>query len=237
VDGAGRVLRTRDHRLRRPPGPPGPRPLTIATVGASMNAGKTTTCAMAVRGLVASGMKVVAAKVTGTGANKDLQFMRDAGASLVLDFTDCGWPSTYRLSARRLLGVLRTLTARLAQERPDAVVLEIADGIFQRETAMLLQAPELREHVDHVLFAAVDAASAESGLHVLRERGLDVLGFSGLASSSALGRLEVERATGVPCLSSRELAEGGMRALIAGRRKLHARRLAPSLPDYAPAPS
>jgi hypothetical protein len=45
-----------------------PRPLTLAVVGTSMNAGKTTTAAHLIKGLVASGLKVGAAKITGTGA-------------------------------------------------------------------------------------------------------------------------------------------------------------------------
>lgn len=240
VDAAGRTLSTRRHALPRRRPADIPRPATIVTVGASMNSGKTTTCAMAVRGLVASGRKVVAAKLTGTGANKDLQFMRDAGADLVLDFTDCGWPSTCRLTQARLLRIARLLRARLLEERPDAIVCEIADGIFQRETALLLQSAAFRAQVDFALFAAVDALSAESGQRVLERAGIPLLGSSGIVSSSLLGQLETERCTGLPCLNSRELAEGGIVAMLEGRQALHPRRHPKEMDAstrYAPAPS
>lgn len=61
-------------RLITGPAPAGdqPRPVTIAVVGASMNAGKTTTAAHLVRGLRQSGLRVGAAKTTGTGAGGDI---------------------------------------------------------------------------------------------------------------------------------------------------------------------
>ena len=61
-----------------------------------MNSGKTTTAAHLIKGLVQAGLKVGAAKLTGTGAVGDIWLMQDAGANLVLDFTDTGFPSTYR---------------------------------------------------------------------------------------------------------------------------------------------
>ncbi|MBA3311291.1 MAG: DUF1611 domain-containing protein, partial [Nocardioidaceae bacterium] len=81
--------------------PPRPedRPLTIAVVGASMNAGKTTTAAYLARGLRGAGLQVGAAKTTGTGAGGDVWQLTDAGAYPVYDFTLSGLPSTYQASA------------------------------------------------------------------------------------------------------------------------------------------
>jgi len=223
VDRQGLVVNLRQHRLEPLRG----RALgsdsfkTLLSVGASMNSGKTTTAAMAIRGLVRGGRRVVAAKLTGTAAVRDLQFMRDAGAAAVLDFTDYGCPSTSLTSLRKLLRLARTLRSHLAARRPDWVVYEVADGIFQRETALLLAADEFRSTVDHVLFSAPDAMAAESGQRTLERLGFDLLGFSGPISASDLGRQEVLRATGLPCLSSRELSEGGLLGLLEkkGRRR------------------
>ncbi len=55
-----------------------------------MNAGKTTTAASLIKGVTAYGMKVGAAKITGTGAGGDFWFMIDSGTEPVLDFVDAG---------------------------------------------------------------------------------------------------------------------------------------------------
>ena len=222
---AGKRVNLKNYRLKPIPEPEGvEKPVTILTVGASMNAGKTTTAAMAIRGLSRAGHRVVAAKLTGTGAVKDLYYMRDAGANLVLDFTDYGCPSTYRCSLRKMLRLEATLRSHLMQDRPDFIVYEVADGIFQRETALLLDSPDFRGIVDHVLFAAVDSLSAESAKRVLEARGLTVLGFSGIVSASELGKQEVQKAPGLPCLSSTELSDGGILDLIKDGVKYRRRR-------------
>jgi hypothetical protein len=211
----GRKVNLRKWRLRPVASPEDlKRPAVVLAVGASMNAGKTTTAAMTIRGLSRAGHRVAAAKITGTGAVKDLFYMRDAGAVQVLDFTDYGCPSTYRCSLRKLLRLERTVRSHLLQQRPEYIVYEVADGIFQRETAMLLDSSDFRSVVDHVVFAAVDSLSAESAKRVLEQRGFHLLGFSGIVSASELGKQEVQKATGLPCLSSTELSEGGIVALI-----------------------
>ena len=65
-DAAGRPMNIADHALPRAT-PEADLPLTLAAVGTSMNAGKTTTAAYLIRGLARAGLKVGAAKITGTG--------------------------------------------------------------------------------------------------------------------------------------------------------------------------
>lgn len=196
-DARGRRLNLRDASLpliacrRR-------RPRTIAVVGTSMNAGKTTAAAHLIRGLAQSGAHVCAAKVTGTGAGKDLWLMRDAGASTVVDFTDAGVPTTYMLDMPELARVFTTLTHHLANAGAEYIVLEVADGLFQRETAQLLDSPLFGEGVDGVLFAASDAMGAVSGVQWLNQRGLQVWGVSGMLCSSPLGLQEAAAAVDVP---------------------------------------
>lgn len=57
----------------------------LVVVGASMNAGKTTTIGMLVRVLRLAGKRVAAAKITGTAASKDQRFFEGCGADLALD--------------------------------------------------------------------------------------------------------------------------------------------------------
>jgi hypothetical protein len=190
---------------------PKTRPTTIVVVGASMNSGKTTTVANAVRGLTHMGYRVAAAKLTGTACSKDTWLMKDAGALAIHDFSDCGHPSTYLASLDELKTVHRVLLAHLATLEPDVVLFEIADGLFQRETRALLTDPEFKGQVDHVLFAGVDSLSVECGARILESWGYHVAASSGLVSCSALGIKECEVATpGVPCLSSAALATGAL---------------------------
>lgn len=204
----GRKLNLKAYGMTPAPMPSG-RPRTVLVVGASMNSGKTTVAASTVRGLTACGYRAAAAKITGTASSKDTWFMYDAGAVGVHDFVDCGYPSTYLLSLPELKRIHRTVLSRLMQREPDVVVLEVADGLFQRETRMLLTDPEFRGSVDHVVFAGVDSLSAESGARHLASWGYKVAATSGLASCSSLGIDECEAAVpGVPCLNALALATG-----------------------------
>jgi hypothetical protein len=128
----------------------------------------------------------------------------------VLDFTHAGYPSTYMLSLDELLRIHRTLMGHVAEENPDYIVVEIADGIFQRETRMLLESREFTETVEHVFFAANDSLSAECGVRRVREFGLPLRALSGVFTQSALTMREAEAATGVRCLNIEQMLSGGL---------------------------
>lgn len=185
------------------------RPTTIASLGTSMNAGKTTSAAYLVRGLTRAGLRVGAAKVTGTGSGNDPCLLRDAGAALVLDFTDFGHASTARLELGALLSVLDRVQAAMAQAGMQALVMEVADGLLQRETAMLLRAPHFAQRVDACLFSSGEAMGAVAGLHWLQQQRLPVLALAGAMTRSPLARAEAEAATGLPALGLTELGDPG----------------------------
>lgn len=190
------------------PEPPRSRPTAVAVIGTSMNAGKTTTAANLVRGLAEGGLRVGAAKVTGTGAGGDVWHLLDAGADTVLDFTHAGLPSTYMASAESVERVFRLLTRQLAESGVDAMVIEVADGLHQRETATLLRSPVFAQGVDQLLFAGSDALGASAGVAELREMGLSVTAISGVLSASPLAARETEAAVGLPVLDIEALREG-----------------------------
>jgi hypothetical protein len=218
---SGQVLNLRQFALKRPSleHPPVP---TYAVVGTSMNAGKTETAAHIVRGLSLAGYRVGAAKLTGTGAGGDVWSLTDAGASMVLDFTDAGFSSTYLAQLADLEEILAVLTSQLYGAGMDCVVMEVADGLFQRETAMLLESPHFAQAVNGLVFASPDAMGALAGTQWLEERGLPVLAVSGRMTASPLAAREAQSAVNLPvldleALSSPEIANGlGMR-LPAGR--------------------
>jgi hypothetical protein len=176
------------------------RPPTFVVVGSAMNAGKTTTAANLVRGLVAAGWSVGAAKATGTGAGGDVWFMMDAGADPVLDFTAVGLPSTYLAGEEAVEQAFAELVGHLAAARVDAMVLEVADGVCHLETRALIESSRFGELVDGVLFAATDALSAAAAVEYLRDLHLPVVAISGMVSASPLAAREAERMTGLPVL-------------------------------------
>ena len=237
ADGAGRRLNVRDGALA--PGPsclPRNRPVTVAVVGASMNAGKTTTAAHLVRGLSAAGVRVGAAKVTGTGAGGDVWLLMDSGASPVYDFTVAGLPSTYRVGDEEVRRVFTGLTDRLAADGCEAIVLEVADGVYQQETAALMQSQLFAERVDAVVFAASDALGACAGTDWLRARGMTPLALSGVLSSSPLATREAEAATGLRVWGLARLGEAAStRALYEDLRRGRTVRGAQHASDPDPA--
>lgn len=184
-----------------------PLPYTVAVVGTSMNAGKTTTVANLIYGLTCAGLKVGAAKVTGTGSGKDTWFMGDAGARLALDFTDAGFPSTFRLTVTEVEGIFTTLTSHLAKTGVDVIILEVADGLYQQETAALLSSATFKKMVNSVIFAAGDAMGAMAGVEWLRRKDLPVVAVSGLLTASPLAVIEAADATGVTIIDKNMLRD------------------------------
>ncbi len=208
-DADGHRLNLADWGLSKPAATPS-RPYTIAVTGTTMNAGKTTTAANLIKGLVKANIRVGAAKVTGTGAGGDRWTLVDAGAHSVLDFTDAGYASTYRVSSSQVESVMTQLCGHLAVEGVEFIVLEIADGLFQEETARLLASPTFATLVDGIVFAAGDALGALAGVEWLRRRHLPVLAVSGLLTASPLASREAA-ATGLPVLSQQQLLQGEWR--------------------------
>ncbi len=190
------------------------KPLVIGVMGTSMNSGKTTTVAAIVRGLSKAGLVVAAGKVTGTGAGGDPMLFRDSGASRVLDFTDFGHGSTYMLEHDQVAALLVSLIDELAAGGPDVVVVEIADGLYQRETARLVADPLFKAHVDKVLFAAGEALGATAGHRLLAGLGLAPVAISGMLTASPLAKREAAACLEVPVLDKDELASATVADLL-----------------------
>ena len=81
------------------------------------------------------------------------------------------------------------------------ILVEIADGLLQRETAGLLSSERFRKCVDSILFAAADAMGALYGRQWLMERGHKVIGVSGLITASALASQEAAGVIGEPLVT------------------------------------
>lgn len=215
ADAAGQVLNVAQFRLREDTSIACIGPRVIAVAGTSMNAGKTTAAAHLMRGLIASGLRVAAAKVTGTGAAGDIMMFVDAGADPVVDFTDFGYASTYRVPPAEVEQIMRQAVGYLGRSAPDVIVFEVADGVYQQETAALLKSQAFRRMVSGILFAAPDSLSATAGVDWLEQRGLPVLAVSGALTASPLAIQETLQATHLPVLGLAQLADPtAVRALL-----------------------
>jgi len=205
-DADGTVLNTTHYPLIREPRTQRKarrRAKLILVVGTAMNSGKSVTAASICWALAAMGHKVRGSKVTGTASLKDILRMEDAGASPVADFTHFGHPSTYLLNREELLEIFNKLDLKYANNPSNYWVVELADGILQRETAMLLSCDEVKQRVHRLIFAAHDALGAISGVDILRNRfALTPDAISGLCSASPLAIQELHEFTDIPVVSN-----------------------------------
>ncbi|MDD5063971.1 MAG: hypothetical protein PHQ35_04315 [Phycisphaerae bacterium] len=204
-DEKGDVLNTRDFPLIKPRKTikKEPRSRMILVCGTSMNSGKSMAAAACCWALTAIGYNVRASKITGTASLKDILHMNDAGASRYADFTHLGYPSTYLTTREELLGIFNQLDLKYANNPKNFWVVEIADGVIQRETAMLLSSPEVTSRIHRLIFCANDAFGAIGGLRTLKEKfNLTPDAISGICSSSPLHIRELSEFTNIPVFNS-----------------------------------
>lgn len=195
-----------------------PRPPVIAVLGTSMNSGKSTTLGCLVNGLVNSGMQVAAGKATGTGAGNDPNLFTDAGAFSVCDFTDFGFPTTYRLDYETVRDLLVAMIREQSATGAGTVVIEIADGLFQGETSRLLRDPIFTAQVDRVLFSAQDALGAQAGERILLDAGLDLAAVSGVVTASPLAAKEAQAQLSTPVIGTFELCRAEVASALLSTR-------------------
>jgi hypothetical protein len=214
ADAEGRPLHLCDFAL--PPRAAAGQPRVVAVCGTSMDVGKTYTAMSLIVGLRRQGHRVAAMKLTGTACGRDTWAMLDAGACPAVDLVDGGYPSTYLCTLEELLDLYGLLTAHATAEGAEWLVIEIADGILQRETAALLQCPTFTATVDAWVLAANDPLGALGAVGVLRGWGIEAVAISGVLSMSPLGMQEAQAATGVQCLTAEALQQG---ALVTHRKE------------------
>ncbi|MFD1718588.1 DUF1611 domain-containing protein [Georgenia deserti] len=207
LDAGGRRLNTTDGAWFPTTPHSGVDPVVMLVTGSSMNSGKTTTGAMLCRGLRAAGFQVGAAKVTGTGAGNDMWAFHDNGARPVVDFTHAGYPSTWQVPLEELVRIYEQSVDHLAAAGCDVAVIEVADGIYQPETAALLRHPAVRARHDGILFAATDPLCATAGYGWLREQGFEPLAVTGVLSASVLGTREFTAVIDHPVWDSSALSD------------------------------
>lgn len=207
-DKHGNVINTRDNPLlvpkikeKKPK-----RAKMILCVGTAMNSGKSHAAAACCYALSSMNKKVRAAKVTGTASLKDLLLMEDCGAGRIADFTYLGYPTTYMLALEDLINIFDTIDLKYGNNPSNYFVVEFADGILQRETAMLLDMESIRKRIHKLIFCGYNAFGVLGGLQVLRDRyRLSADAVSGVCTSSPLQLRELSQYAEIPILKSAEI--------------------------------
>ena len=201
------VLNTQQHPLIKPSleVKKANRSKLILCIGTSMNSGKSTSAVACCWALSTMGYDVRASKITGTASLKDILNMQDAGAKIVNDFTHFGLPSTYMLGEAELLHIFNHTDLKYGNNPKNYWVVEIADGVLQRETAMLLASEDVRSRIHRLIFSAHDAFGAVGGIDVLKKRlGLTPDAVSGVCSGSPLAIRELSDFTNIPVFNNLE---------------------------------
>jgi hypothetical protein len=180
-------------------------PKIILSLGTSMDSGKTTSAAFLARGLKLARKKVAFIKLTGTVFTKDKSLVRDYGAKVSLDFSDFGFPSTYMCSTIELLHLYNSLLDKVRPYNPDYIIVEIADGLLQRETSALINNKQFMSNVTGALFSSADSMSAISGADMLTKLGCRVIGTTGLFTTSPLLIDEVKQQSNYTVFSGEDL--------------------------------
>jgi Domain of unknown function (DUF1611_C) P-loop domain len=207
-------------KTRSKPGIP-----VIVVIGTSMNSGKTTATVALTHGLTAAGWKVAAVKGTGTGSFGDFNDYVDAGAHFVADFTDVGMVTTYREPLSRVKAGITDLLSAAEQAGAEITMMEIADGIFQLETAALLADTEFCSGVAGYVFACGDAVAASGGVTALGKLAITPMALTGLLSCSPMASAEARTSTGINVTTQSQLLDpieaNRFAALAGAKRTLH----------------
>jgi hypothetical protein len=213
-DETGSVINTKFYNQNRIPFRGNVKPKVILSIGSTMDSGKTTTAAFVTRGLMMGGHKVGFIKLTGTCYTKDREFVYDCGAHIVKDFSDVGYPSTYMCSKAEILDIYQTIIDSLASDNLEYIVVEIADGLMQRETMFLLKDSQFMQTINQVVFSCGDSLSAFYGVQLLREWGIHTTAISGRFTMSPLLIEEVQQVISTPIFKIDEVMTGELNALF-----------------------
>ncbi len=178
------------------------------SIGGSMDSGKTTTAGYVCRGYALAGKKVAFIKLTGTVYTKDTDFAADCGAHYSTDFSSMGFPSTYLCDLPELLNLYQGLLAEVHKNcRPHKIVIEIADGLLQRETAMLLKSEKFMRTINRIIYSDSSSTGILHGLQILKDFDLKPFALCGSFTASPMLIDEVNSMTNIPVVTLEDLIE------------------------------
>lgn len=174
----------------------------IFVVGTSMNSGKTTTATRLTKGFIDKGHCVSVCKLTGSICPGDQMEFQSIFPDDIRVFSDYGLPSTYLTSKEELIALFHNMITDAMRVSPDVIIVEVADGILQRETQMIMKDPEIRKYIKGVIITATCAPSALFTMDQIIALGHKVIGVSGLMTTKPLCVKEFKAFSTTPVFSS-----------------------------------
>lgn len=164
----------------------------VLVAGTCMNSGKTYAATEIIKHLARAGMQVAAAKLSGVACLRDTLNMQDHGAVKTMSFLDCGLPST--VGVTDLAPVAKGVIARLAKDNPDAIVIELGDGILGGYGVdTIFTDNELMKATAALVFCASDFVGAWGGRELLAAQGVKIDVVTGPVTDSPMGADYVRR--------------------------------------------
>jgi len=176
---------------------------SVLIIGTSMDAGKTTAACGIVRHLLAGGLRVGGAKLTGVGRYRDILQMRDAGADAVFDFVDAGLPCTI-CPPEEMARALGQVFALVEEAKLDVLVAEAGASPLEPYNG----AAAVEGVRDALCLTVLCASDPYAVLGVQAAFGITPDLVSGRAASTEAGIELAERLTGIRTLSMMEPASG-----------------------------
>ena len=140
----------------------------VLVCGTSAEVGKTTTATSLIRALADQGLNVAAAKISGTGRMRDILALREAGASMVLDFPEVGLATTYT-SAERYIPAIHNLFYYLNNARPDIIIAEAGGDIIEANIPTLLKNQQLMQHIKALCLVSGDVLGMMGAVTYLKQ--------------------------------------------------------------------
>ena len=186
----------------------------VALAGTCMDSGKTAAACAIVSRLRHLGFNIAACKATGVSLRRDILAMEDAGASDAMIFSDLGIVTT---TADNGPALTRALLTALAKDAPDAIVLELGDGLIgEYGVEAILSDGAIRDALTAVILCANDPVSAWGGARILRETfAIEPAVVTGPATDNAVGVDQVNKRLDLPAINA--LANGvALGDLVAG---------------------
>jgi hypothetical protein len=173
----------------------------IAMAGTCMDSGKTAAACAIVGRLRHRGFHIAACKATGVSLRRDILAMEDAGASETMIFSDLGIVTT---TASNGPALTRALLSGLARHSPDAIVLELGDGLLgSYGVEAILSDEAIRESLTAVVLCANDPVAAWGGAKILRDQfGIEPAVVSGPATDNAVGVDQIAERLGLPAINA-----------------------------------
>jgi hypothetical protein len=173
----------------------------IALAGTCMDSGKTAAACAIVGRLRHRGFDIAACKATGVSLRRDILAMEDAGASETMIFSDLGIVTT---TAKNGPALTRALLTGLAAHHPDAIVLELGDGLLgDYGVEAILSDASIRSALTAVVLCANDPVAAWGGARILREQfDIEPAVVTGPATDNAVGIKQISGRLDLPAINA-----------------------------------